>query len=254
MHRKSSVLAVGILTASLSGCQLVQTLMLEGTGGPFVGGVCGQYQVVATDEQAVTPEILEQTRSIIEKRVDSTGVADAMVVTLGEDRISVELPGVDDATEIRSLIGTTGVLEFTPVPQACAPEVYQDAPMPECLAEVEPLFNGTEVDVARIGQDQQTGEIVVYLELKDTGSRLFDEYAAEVYDYPDPQDRLFAIVFDDAVASAPSINAPRFDGQAQISSNFTPEEASNLVTVLRFGSLPLEVREVGFGACEVAAE
>ena len=45
--------------------------------------------------------------------------------------------------------GTTGVLEFTPVPPECAPEVIQDAEMPACLAEVEPLFNGTEIDAAR---------------------------------------------------------------------------------------------------------
>ena len=58
----------------------------------------------------------------------------------------------------------------------------------------------------------------------------------------------FAIVLDHIVQSAPTINAPRFGGQAQISGNFTPTEASNLVTVLKFGSLPLEIREVGFSS------
>ncbi len=211
-------------------------------GLDLVGGLRGEYQVVATDEQEVTPEILEQTRTIIEQRVNFTGVAEPIVVTQGEDRISVELPGVDDEADIRNLIGTTGVLEFTPVPTSCAPEVIQDAQMPECLAEVEPLFNGTEIAAARIGQDQQTGEIVVNLELKDTGARLFDEHAEEHYL------EQFAIVLDGIVESAPSINATRFGGQATISGNFTVDEATNLVTVLRFGSLPLEIREVGFSS------
>ena len=217
-------------------------------GLDLVGGLRGEYQVVATDEQEVTQEVLEQTRTIIENRVNATGVSEPVVVTQGEDRISVELPGVEDESDIRSLIGTTGVLEFKPVPSECAGEVFQDAPEPLCLEEVEPLFNGTEIDAARIGQDPQTGEIVVSLELKSSGSALFDEYADQVYRFPNPSDRLFAIVLDGVVESAPSINAPRFGGQAQISGNFTIEEANNLVTVLRFGSLPLEIREVGFSS------
>ena len=190
-------------------------------GLDLVGGLRGEYQVVATDEQEVTAEILEQTRTIIENRVNVTGVAEPIVVTQGEDRISVELPGVEDEADIRGLIGTTGVLEFKPVPSECANEVLQDAPEPECLEEVEPLFNGTEIAAARIGQDPQTGEIVVSLELKSTGSALFDEYADQVFRFPNPSDRLFAIVLDGVVESAPSINAPRFGGQAQISGNFT---------------------------------
>ena len=211
-------------------------------GLDLVGGLRGEYQVVATDEQEVTPEILEQTRTIIENRVNATGVAEPIVVTQGEDRISVDLPGVDDEADIRNLIGTTGVLEFTPVSAACAAEVFQNAPQPECLDATDPLFNGTEIDAARIGQDQQTGQIVVNLELKETGARLFDEHAAEhLYEQ-------FAIVLDGIVESAPSINASRFGGQAQISGDFSLEEATNLVTVLRFGSLPLEIREVGFSS------
>ncbi len=216
-------------------------------GLDLVGGLRGEYQVVATDEQDVTPEILEQTRTIVENRVNATGVSEPVVVTQGEDRISVELPGVEDESDIRNLIGTTGVLEFTPVPGDCSAEVIPNAPMPECLAAVEPLFNGTEIAAARIGQDQQTGEVVVNLELKDTGSRLFDEYADQVFGLP-VSERLFAIVLDGIVESSPSINAPRFGGQATISGNFTVDEANNLVTVLRFGSLPLEIREVGFSS------
>ena len=58
--------------------------------------------------------------TIVENRVNATGVAEPIVVTQGADRISVELPGVDDEGEIRKLIGTTGVLEFMPVPAGAA--------------------------------------------------------------------------------------------------------------------------------------
>ena len=211
-------------------------------GLDLIGGLRGEYQVVATDAQEVTPEILEQTRTIIENRVNATGVSEPVVVTQGEDRISVELPGVEDEADIRGLIGTTGVLEFTPVPPACAPQVLQNVELPECMLDVEPIFNGTEIAAARLGQDQTTSEIVVNLEFKDTGSRLFDEHAAG------HQGEQFAIVLDGIVESAPAIRAARFGGQAQISGNFTIDEATNLVTVLKFGSLPLEIREVGFSS------
>ena len=211
-------------------------------GLDLIGGLRGEYQVVATDDQAVTPDILEQTRVIIENRVNATGVAEPIVVTQGQDRISVELPGVDEEGDIRNLIGTTGVLEFVPVPAAYFGQVGQGVPLPEGMADTEPLFTGVEIANARIGQDPTTREIVVDMELKETGARLFDEHAEAHFG------EQFAIVLDDIVQSAPTINATRFGGQAQISGDFTPDEATNLVTVLKFGSLPLEIREVGFSS------
>ena len=102
-------------------------------GLDLIGGLRGEYQVVATDAQPVTPEILEQTRTIIENRVNATGVAEPIVVTQGADRISVELPGVEDEADIRSLIGTTGVLEFMPVPPELQGTVGE-GPLPEGMA------------------------------------------------------------------------------------------------------------------------
>ncbi len=213
-------------------------------GLDLIGGLRGEYQVVATDDQEVTSEILEQTRTIIENRVNATGVAEPIVVTQGSDRISVELPGVDDEGDIRSLIGTTGVLEFMPVPPEFQGRVGE-GPLPEGMLDTEPLFTGVEIASAAIAQDSTTRELVVDLQLKDTGARLFDEYAADHYGDQ------FAIVLDGEVTSAPTIQARRFGGRAQISGGqggFDPADAQSLVTVLKFGSLPLEIREVGFSS------
>ena len=213
-------------------------------GLDLVGGLRGEYQVVATDDQDVTPEILEQTRTIIENRVNATGVAEPIVVTQGEDRISVELPGVDEEGEIRRLIGTTGVLEFMDVPNSLQGAVGE-GPLPPGMIDQEPLFTGVEIASAAIGQHGTTGEIVVIIGLKETGANLFDDYADGNIG------RQFAIVLDDAIISAPVLQAENFNGQAQISGGvggFQPDEANSLVTVLRFGSLPLEIREVGFSS------
>ncbi len=113
------------------------------------------------------------------------------------------------------------------------------------MQDIEPLFTGVEIASAAIAQDQTTRELVVDLQLKETGARLFDEYAADHYG------EQFAIVLDGQVMSAPAIRATRFGGRAQISGGtggFTASEAQSLVTVLKFGSLPLEIREVSFSS------
>jgi preprotein translocase subunit SecD len=223
-----------------SGGQTLETRL----GLDLIGGLRGEYQVIATDATPVTTDILEKTREIIESRVNATGVSEPIVVTQGADRISVELPGVEDEGEIRKLIGTTGVLSFMPVPAALQGSVTQ-GPLPPAMADVKPLFTGVEIASAAIGQDSTTREIVVDLQLKETGARLFDEYAAQHYG------EQFAIVLDNQVMSAPAIRATRFGGRAQISGGqggFPVDEAKSLVTVLKFGSLPLEIREVGFSS------
>jgi preprotein translocase subunit SecD len=211
-------------------------------GLDLVGGLRGEYQVVSTDDQEVTPDILEQTRSIIEARVNAFGVAEPIVVTQGQDRVSVELPGADNEEDLRRLIGATGVLEFMPVPALFNNQVGDGLPLPPGMEDVEPLFTGVELESVAIGQHGQTGELVVNMQLKETGARLFDEFA------DDNLGARFAIVLDGIVQSAPALQATNFNGQAQITGDFSPDEANSLVTVLRFGSLPLEIREVGFSS------
>jgi preprotein translocase subunit SecD len=210
-------------------------------GLDLVGGIRGEYQVVATDAQPVTPDILAKTREIIESRVNAFGVAEPIVQTQGQDRISVELPGAENEDQLRRLIGATGVLEFIPVPREFFNLVTDGAPLPEGMRDVKPLFTGTELAAVRPGTDEFQRP-AVYMELKETGARLFDEYAADNFG------ERFAIVLDGIVQSSPTINATRFGGQATISGSFTQEEVNRLVTVLRFGSLPLEIREVGFSS------
>ncbi len=82
------------------------------------------------------------------------------------------------------------------------------------------------------------GQPTVDIELEAQGADLFDDYAAAHYG------ERFAIVLDGIVLVAPTINATRFDGRAQISGSFTTDEMNNLVTLLKFGRLPLAIEEV----------
>jgi SecD/SecF fusion protein len=244
------VIVVGVLTVALSGCDVISGMLpdeLRGSALAPAEALCIQYEVLASDGQDVTPELLEQTRTIIEERVNATGVAEPMVQTRGANAISVELPGLaaEFTEEVRRLIGTPGVLAFMPVPAGLQGSVTE-GPLPEGMADIEPLFTSVEIASATIAEDSVTSEVVVDLQLKDTGARLFDEYAEEHYG------EQFAIVLDDRVMSAPVIQATRFGGRAQISGGqggFSVNEANRLVTVLKFGPLPLPVREVSAGAC-----
>jgi preprotein translocase subunit SecD len=212
-------------------------------GLDLVGGISGQYKILATDNQPVTPDILNQTRSIIENRVNATGVTEPVITTQGGDRINIDLPGAVDANEIRNLVGQTGKLEFIEIPAAFAAQVQENQPLPANMPQ-NVILDGTQIDSARPATDSTTGQPVVSLQLKGQGAAAFDDFAKRVYD--GSQTPKFAIVLDNKVVSALTLQSNHFGGQAEISGSFTQQQVNDLVTVLKFGSLPLEIQEVGF--------
>ena len=200
------------------------------------GGLRGEYRAIGTAERPVTQEALGDIRTIIENRINQYGVAEPIVQTQGSDRIVVEIPGVTDQQQVRNLIGSTGRLEFFPIPDGTT--VGEGQPIPPGL---EPLFGGEELAAARPGFDE-TGRRAVEFELNANGAQLFAEYTRQNIG------RQFAIVLDGEIVSAPVIQSPITAGRGQISGSFTQAEVNSLVTVLRFGALPLEVEEVSFSS------
>ena len=205
------------------------------------GGLRFEYRVVPTEVdgqlRTPTPDDLADIRTIIANRVDRTGVAEAVVVVQGTDRIVVEMPGVQNADNVRDLVGQTGQLEFVPLgsTQATQGQVLD-------AGSYEPLFRGDQLETASVGTDPTTGAIVVTFVLKGEGARLFEDYTRDhVGEY-------FAIVLDREVISAPVINEAIPGGRVQISGGgvggFPIEEAQSLVTVLQFGSLPFPIEEL----------
>ncbi|MEK6720564.1 MAG: protein translocase subunit SecD [Chloroflexota bacterium] len=203
------------------------------------GGLAVEYRVNPVGDERPNAAALAVIRDIIERRVNSTGVAEPVVQTQGTDRIVVELPGVQDTQTVRRLVGQTGELNFVPIPPG--------EPIPPVgtaidLARYPPLFRGDELSSASIGQDQNGGRSVDFV-LKDNGSKLFEEYTREhIQDY-------FAIVLDGVVISAPQIQDAITGGRVQITQGSTIggyplREAQELVNVLQFGSLPFPIEEL----------
>src|SRR5262249_44453324 len=160
--------------------------------------------------------------------------SEPQVVTQGSDRIIVEMPGVQNADQVRKLVGTTGRLDFMPLgtnaltsgqsvdPTWLTTKCANATTSTNCV-----LFSGDQVAAASIGANQ-TGQRTVDFTLRDQGKELFaDHTAANVGKY-------FAIVLDGQVISAPRINSSIPNGQVQIESGgiggYPLDEAQNLVT------------------------
>jgi protein-export membrane protein SecD len=226
-------------STSPAGSRLIVTKL----GLDLQGGLRVEYQAVAVDDKAPTPEDMAVMKDIVERRVNATGVSEPIVVVQGDDRIVVELPGVTDADAVRQLVGQTGRLDFVPLGQT---QVVEGETID--LEQFPPLFSGDQISSASIGSDQTGGTTVDFV-LKDVGKQKFGEYtAANIGSF-------FAIVLDGTVISAPVIRDAIPNGQVQISAGgiggFSAKEAGDLVTVLKFGSLPFPLQELS--SAEISA-
>ncbi|MDQ2964957.1 MAG: protein translocase subunit SecD, partial [Chloroflexota bacterium] len=172
-------------------------------------------------------------------RVNQTGVSEPVVTTQGSDRIVVEMPGVTNRQAIEKLVGQTGRLDFVPIPANERPPVEgQELDMKTHTV----LFSGDQVASATIGTHPTTGGRTVDFVLKERGTKLFAAHtAAHVGEF-------FAITLDGHVISAPSIRDAIPNGQVVISAGgaggFSLAEATNLTTVLKFGSLPFPITQL----------
>ncbi len=226
--------------------RVVQTKL----GLDLQGGVQVEYQ--ALPNNGVSPDAgdMNTIRDIIERRVNSIGVSEPEVVTQGNDRIIVSLPGATDVDEITRLVGTTGVLEFIPLPAATygtasttttgGPNgVTQGNPLPDDPTLV-PLFGGTAITSATAATDQN-GQPVVDFTLNSDAAGKFGTYTTNNVG------NFFAIVLDGTVISAPSIQSAIPGGHGEITvgtGSGAQAEVNNLVTVLKYGSLPFKIQEV----------
>jgi preprotein translocase subunit SecD len=217
---------------SAEGSRPVETKL----GLDLQGGLRVEYQAKAVGDKVPGPDDLGVIRTIIENRVNSTGVSEPVITTQGTDRIVVELPGVADPQAIRDLVGQTGRLDF--VPLGTTQKQVGDTIDPK---QFPALFSGEQLETAAIGNDPTKGRIVTFV-LKAEGAKLFGDYTAANVG------KFFAIVLDSKVISAPSINQAIPGGHVEISSGgiggYPLKEAQQIVTVLQYGSLPFPIVEL----------
>jgi preprotein translocase subunit SecD len=214
-------------------------------------------------QAAITERIrqtIEQSIQIVERRVNQLGTVEPVIQRQGTDRILVQVPGLQDPTELKRILGKTAKMEFRMVDTAVAPDAAAQGRVPpedEILMSAQPpkipyvikkqvLVSGGELTDAQPGFDQRSGEPIVTFRFNSSGSRKFAQATSENVGQP------FAIVLDNEVISAPVIREPITGGSGQISGNFTVQAANELAILLRAGALPapltvIEERTVGPG-------
>ena len=229
MKKKQGVLVL-ILTVVLIGLLAFTTAVGFGptgtgsaknikTGLDLAGGVSITYQAKGDDP---SQEDMDDTVYKLQKRVEDYS-EEAQVYQEGDDRITVEIPGVTDANKILEDLGKPGSLEF------------QDE-------SGNVVLDGSDIAGAEGGvtEDSQTGtkQYIVELTLtKDGTTKFADATAANL------QKRI-SIVYDGETISSPVVQAVISDGKAQISGQQSIEEAKELASIIRIGSLKLELEEL----------
>ena len=204
--------------------------------------------------QARASGAVDQSVEIVRRRVDETGVAEALVARQGQDRVLVQLPGVDDPNRIKQLLGRTAKMTFHLLDENANPQATVPPPGTMFLTgerdgqryavRRQVAVDGANLSDARASQDPQTREWVVSFTFDSVGSRRFADITRANVGRP------FAIVLDDKVLTAPVIREPITGGRGQISGSFNAQSASDLAALLRAGALPapltvVEERTVG---------
>ena len=208
---------------------------------------------------------IDQALETIRNRIDQFGVSEPDIRRQGDNRILVQLPGIQDTQRAKDLIGRTALLEFKLVDEAHDVNAAVQGTVPpgsEVLYKVDEdratrrttrtpfllkkgtLMTGASLTDARVALDSQYGEPYVSIEFDRKGARTFERVTGENVG------KRLAIVLDNKVYSAPTIQEKIAGGKARITGRFTMEEARDLAIVLRAGALPapvtiLEERSVG---------
>ena len=228
MKKSKAAVILAVILAAFVGLAYYASIILSSTGIgedmsiplglDLSGGVSITYQVVDENPSA---EDMSDTIYKLQKRVDSYST-EASVYQVGDDRITVEIPGVQDANEILEDLGNPGSLEFQ---------------MPDGSV----FMTGDMVADAQAATQTDTygnKEYVVALKLTDEGAKIFGEVTSENIGKNLP------IVYDGETISYPRVQTAITGGEAQITGMADFEEAETLATQIRIGSLSLQLSEL----------
>ena len=244
-----------------------QNMQLAVTGNQIVLSF-SEEEVIAQSRAAV-----EQSIEIVRRRIDETGTREPTIQQQGDDRILLQLPGVDDPERVKRLLGRTAKMTFHHLDNNGSVEEAKRGRIPpgamllpaqassrsqgqasHYLVRRRVAVGGDRLVDSQPSFDSQSNAPVVNFRFDTLGAKKFGDITARNVGRP------FAVVLDKEVITAPVIREPILGGSGQISGNFTVPEAQELALLLRAGALPapltiLEERTVGpgLGADSIAA-
>ena len=192
--------------------------------------------------------ILDQSLEIVRRRIDEVGTKEPTIIRRGNDRILIELPGLDDPNRIKKLLGQTANLAFRLVSETedtfGSELLFFDNSENQLNISKRVILSGDNLVNAKPTLDNQTNEAVVSFTFDRVGAKKFGRITT------DNVGKRIAIILDNKIISAPSIREPILGGNGQITGNFTFQSATDLALLLRSGALPaplniIEERTVG---------
>ena len=223
----------------------LSTLATSPTGGAdilnFTYGADGTIEARMSDAyvRQLSRGAAQQSIEVIRRRIDPNGTSEISISRQGDARIAVQAPGVSDPEVLRSRIGTTALMTFHLVPpterSAATVMTVESYPgMDEAPVTVErrPQFTGERLQRADPQFDSQQSEWVLAFQLDGPGTRQFCRITQR------HTGERFAILLDNMVLTAPTINEPICGGTGQISGRFTAQTANELAIMLNAGALP----------------
>lgn len=208
----------------------------------------------------VDPDAVDAAKVVVENRVNGLGVTEPLVQRQGEDRIIVELPGIENPDQAIATLKGTGLLEFIEVgkgslaPGTVVQTDYEGEAQvaasgtvtnTEATGQLNPatgkpyhtIMTGADLKSARVGFDRVTNAPIILFELTDSGAEIFRNYTREhIGD-------IVAITMDKVVLSAPVIQSV-IDRSGQITGRFTLEEARSLAVQMQYGALPVPLEVI----------
>ncbi|MFM5885250.1 MAG: protein translocase subunit SecD [Novosphingobium sp.] len=216
-------------------------------------------RIVLTPTQAginlAVTQAMETATEVVRKRIDALGTREPTIIRQGDNRIVVQVPGLQDPSKLKDLLGQTAKLEFKLVDTTALPSDLAQGIAPpgdeivffqnQAKDGTQPIavkrlggIKGDQLTNAQPGNDDRNNQPIVSITFDQQGGAKFAKLTTENVQKP------FAIIVDGKVLSAPNIEEPIIGGSARISGSFTAESANQLAIALRSGALPVDLKIV----------
>jgi len=205
-------------------------------------------------------QVMDQSIEVVRRRVDELGTREPSIERSGDDRIIVQVPGLQDPTQLKNILGKTAKMSFQLVDEQANPmasvapigdeilpvvdDKNKNMPPRKVVVQRRIMVSGDRLTDASQGFDQQTGQPIVNFRMDSVGARQFGDVTKEHVGHR------FAIVLDKQVITDPVIQSVILGGSGFITGLFTAQGANDMAILLRAGALPaplkpLEERSVG---------
>ena len=217
------------------------SLGLDLAGGTHLVYQAGDEEFQPTDSQ------MKGLIDNITRRVDRLGVSEPSIAKLGDNRLVIQLPGLDDVEQAKKLIGQTAQLEI--IERIClipsTPEQPCGEETPGSFRDQPTGLTGADMSRAFASQDTVTNQPILLFELNRGAATRFAEITQDLFDSgrTDTPDQL-AFILDGELLVSAGVRSPILSGSGQIAGNFTASEVRDLAIQIESGRLPIEITEL----------